>query len=353
MNVPIYNNLPYPQAAQQQSLYGQRFPNTLSQPRMPQYGNYPMYSSMQTQQPYTGYNHHNQSATEILPAFSHPPEPLMANHHPSNISRQNVIYRSENNLLNAKNSTCAFYCETCRIACGGHASYQAHLNGSKHKKKEISSLNQQTNQNTFRCNLCDITCTSSDAYKAHLDGSKHDKAVKLHHKLGKIIPENVNQSLAPINESQTVVTNEEKQSSENSIKLIGAEYIEISYDDTNTPRSYYCKLCDCKFNDSNTKDAHLKGKRHRLSYKKKVNPNFQVDDNDNNKSLSPKQHANETNENMNDRQMINNNNNNNNQINIDDDTKCLMKLHEQIIPTQSLVSKNHNFQHDRIEKPTS
>jgi len=54
---------------------------------------------------------------------------------------------------------------------------------------------------------------------------------------------------------------------ENNSKLIGIEYIETSYDDTNIPKSYYCKLCDCKFNDSNGRDAHLKGKRHRLSYK--------------------------------------------------------------------------------------
>ncbi len=70
-----------------------------------------------------------------------------------------------------------YYCEICRIACGGHTSYQAHLNGIKHKKKEQNSQNQQTNQKTFRCELCDITCTSSDAYQAHLDGSKHEKVI--------------------------------------------------------------------------------------------------------------------------------------------------------------------------------
>ena len=38
------------------------------------------------------------------------------------------------------------------------------------------------------------------------------------------------------------------------------------------PKSYYCKLCDCKFQDANTRDAHLKGKRHRMSYKVKARP---------------------------------------------------------------------------------
>ena len=64
-----------------------------------------------------------------------------------------------------------------------------------------------------------------------------------------------------------MINNVEKQTIENSIKYIGAEYIETSYDHANLPTSYHCKLCDCKFNDSNARDAHLKGKRHRLAYK--------------------------------------------------------------------------------------
>ena len=87
------------------------------------------------------------------------------------------------NSFNTNNSTRMYYCETCRIACGGHATYQAHLNGSKHKKKELIAKNQQISinisskigVNILRCELCDITCTSSDAYKAHLDGNKHEK----------------------------------------------------------------------------------------------------------------------------------------------------------------------------------
>ena len=31
--------------------------------------------------------------------------------------------------------------------------------------------------------------------------------------------------------------------------------------------SFNCKLCDCKFNDPNAKDMHMKGRRHRLQYK--------------------------------------------------------------------------------------
>lgn len=41
--------------------------------------------------------------------------------------------------------------------------------------------------------------------------------------------------------------------------------------------SFSCKLCECKFNDPNAKEMHMKGRRHRLQYKKKVNPDLVVD----------------------------------------------------------------------------
>jgi hypothetical protein len=166
--------------------------------------------------------------------------------------------------------------------------------------------------------------------------------VKLHRKLGKTIPE---QSSVLVNESQTVILNEVKQSSDNIIKFVGIEYIETSYDDKNVIKSYYCNLCDCKFNDSNAKDEHLNGKRHRLAYKvlikrifenyvffiikKKINSNFQVDENNKTELSSPKQSSNDAT----DGQI----HSNFTQTEIDDDTKYLMILHEQIIPTQSLV----------------
>lgn len=41
--------------------------------------------------------------------------------------------------------------------------------------------------------------------------------------------------------------------------------------------SFNCKLCECRFNDPNAKEMHMKGRRHRLQYKKKVNPDLVVD----------------------------------------------------------------------------
>lgn len=47
---------------------------------------------------------------------------------------------------------------------------------------------------------------------------------------------------------------------------IGREYIETRIE--GKILSFYCKLCDCQFNDPNAKDMHTKGRRHRLAYKK-------------------------------------------------------------------------------------
>ncbi len=62
---------------------------------------------------------------------------------------------------------------------------------------------------------------------------------------------------------------------------------------------------------------------------KKVDPNFQIDT----KPPSPKQRSNEIIENYSDQPI-----NTNNQTEIDDNTKYLMTLHQQIIPSQNFVS---------------
>ena len=53
-------------------------------------------------------------------------------------------------------------------------------------------------------------------------------------------------------------------------EIIGAEYVEVIQMGDGKVVQYNCKLCECKFNDASAKDLHLKGRRHRLSYKKKV-----------------------------------------------------------------------------------
>lgn len=174
------------------------------------------------------------------------------------------------------------YCDVCRISCAGPQTYREHLEGQKHKKREALQKAQTDPQtpaqgtirgSNLRCELCDVTCTGNDAYAAHVRGSKHQKVVKLHTKLGKPIPSS---------EPTPIGTTKEKDAEEDlpageDIKPVGEEYIEEMKDADGKIVTFNCKLCDCKFNDPNAKEMHTKGRRHRLQYKKKVQPDLIVD----------------------------------------------------------------------------
>ncbi|XP_074115838.1 zinc-finger protein 72D isoform X3 [Cotesia typhae] len=226
------------------------------------------------------------------------------------------------------------YCDVCKISCAGPQTYREHLEGQKHKKKEASmKVPQQPPArgagNSLRCELCDVTCTGNDAYAAHIRGAKHQKVVKLHTKLGKPIPSadptvlnpkpaaaakatggaataagaaaakkpavtatpkinfvasgnlgTVNQNAAAevkADESAIEESAEESITEEKDIQPVGQEYIEENKSEDGKIISFNCKLCECRFNDPNAKDMHMKGRRHRFAYKKKVNPDLVVD----------------------------------------------------------------------------
>lgn len=171
------------------------------------------------------------------------------------------------------------YCDVCKISCAGPQTYREHLEGQKHKKRELL-LKQATEPgtatparppNSLHCELCDVTCTGNDAYAAHVRGAKHQKVVKLHTKLGKPIP-----ACDPAPNTEEKKDGDVDEHDE-SVKPVGSEYIEEIKDDEGKLVSFSCKLCECKFNDPNAKEMHMKGRRHRLQYKKKVQPDLFVD----------------------------------------------------------------------------
>ncbi|XP_041464019.1 zinc finger RNA-binding protein-like isoform X1 [Lytechinus variegatus] len=247
------------------------------------------------------------------------------------------------------------YCDVCKISCAGPRTYKEHLEGQKHKKKELASKtgtivnlpSSRSGVQAYRCELCDVSCTGLDAYNAHIRGSKHQKVHKLHTKLGKPIPSSEpvkigNQATAGTNstagtgKTQTtpskaaakpaqpvkkMVTpkitfvggsklattgdgekkNEQKPAAatpaskattpttgsnteekedvdmEKDILPVGEDYIEELKNEEGKLVSFNCKLCECQFNDPNAKEMHMKGRRHRLQYKKKVDPSYPVD----------------------------------------------------------------------------
>ncbi|XP_015781992.1 zinc finger RNA-binding protein isoform X3 [Tetranychus urticae] len=156
------------------------------------------------------------------------------------------------------------YCEVCKISCAGPQTYKEHLDGQRHKKKEAQmktgaaitpNKRGQPVGVSLRCGLCDVTCTGNDAYAAHIRGSKHQKVLKLHTRL------------------ESNLMDQDKNDSQ----PVGQDYVEEIKSDDSKAVSFHCKLCDCRFNDPNAKEMHLKGRRHRLQYKKKVDPNLVVD----------------------------------------------------------------------------
>ena len=209
------------------------------------------------------------------------------------------------------------YCEVCKISCAGPQTYKEHLEGQKHKKKEASVKSGTTGPttrggNALRCELCDVTCTGSDAYAAHIRGAKHQKVVKLHTKLGKPIPSvdpvlvtkgisgaagsspNMPQSITNIAKPPTaqpikqpsvpkitfvgsdrikpeikiekppVGVQQEvtipRLPEEKDVQPVGHDYIEEIRNDEGKVVSFSCKLCECRFNDPNAKEMHMKVK---------------------------------------------------------------------------------------------
>ncbi|XP_017702645.1 PREDICTED: zinc finger RNA-binding protein 2 [Rhinopithecus bieti] len=191
-------------------------------------------------------------------------------------------------------------------------------------------------QAQLHCGLCAVSCTGADAYTAHIRGAKHQKAFKLHTKLGKPIP---TLEPAPATESTPGVEakpasptgpsvcapsrpalakrpvaskascegppepqiagcrpqrgrpvqpksegpgaptqggSEEAPLGCSDTQPVGPEYVEEVCSEEGRVLRFHCKLCECSFNDLNAKDLHVRGRRHRLQYRKKVNPDLPI-----------------------------------------------------------------------------
>lgn len=51
----------------------------------------------------------------------------------------------------------------------------------------------------------------------------------------------------------------------------------VQNDPTFPHARFKCTMCDCFFNDDYAKKAHIKGRRHRLNYKKMYKPDLYVE----------------------------------------------------------------------------
>uniref|UniRef100_A0A8C5CZ81 Zinc finger RNA-binding protein n=1 Tax=Gadus morhua TaxID=8049 RepID=A0A8C5CZ81_GADMO len=216
-------------------------------------------------------------------------------------------------------------CELCDVSCTGADAYAAHLRGAKHQKvvklhtklgKPIPSTEPSVVPQTSTAPSSTKTSTSSlPAASAQASSSApYLKPVAMVSGASSLWagagpgqdPESPRPSVSGGNKLQTTAKAEEPRapaarppapaaapSSEpksevaeslaalavlqSEVQPVGHDYVEEVRNDEGKVIRFHCKLCECSFNDPNAKEMHLKGRRHRLQYKKKVNPELQVE----------------------------------------------------------------------------
>ncbi|CAG5130995.1 unnamed protein product [Candidula unifasciata] len=196
-------------------------------------------------------------------------------------------------------------CELCDVTCTGVDAYAAHIRGAKHQKvlklhtklgKPIPPAEPVVPASKVAAKTAVVSKPAivSAAVKPKIVSAPKINFVggtQLKTMAGK--PEEVKApavvaaTVAPasavtevVSETNDTMLDEDddgNSAEDKDVTPVGHEYIEEIKNEIGKVVSFNCKLCDCKFNDPNAKEMHLKGRRHRLQYKKKVDPNLQVD----------------------------------------------------------------------------
>ncbi|XP_078376532.1 zinc finger RNA-binding protein-like isoform X2 [Oculina patagonica] len=201
----------------------------------------------------------------------------------------------------------AYRCELCDVTCTGTDAFAAHLKGSKHQK--VVKLHQKLGKPIPEPTPLkppepkDTTKDNGDKKAGignkgpmrkpppkkmaapkitFVGGTKLTSTGLVKTDTGPAGPGAASVTSAAGSAAQDVDMEEEKfdlasYTGVDKSKIVGGEYLEEVKNDEGKVVSFHCKLCECKFNDPNAKEAHLAGRRHRLSYKKKVQPDLVVD----------------------------------------------------------------------------
>uniref|UniRef100_A0A667YJ18 Zinc finger RNA-binding protein n=1 Tax=Myripristis murdjan TaxID=586833 RepID=A0A667YJ18_9TELE len=214
--------------------------------------------------------------------------------------------------ISARSAQNQLRCELCDVSCTGADAYAAHIRGAKHQKvvklhtklgKPIPSTEPsvvtQTPLSTTAAPSKTPGSTLGSSTASSLSSANSTTAVK------KVSTPKINfvggnklQTTAKVEETKVEVskpvpsslTAQETKSDvsdslstsalaalQSDVQPVGHDYVEEVRNDEGKVIRFHCKLCECSFNDPNAKEMHLKGRRHRLQYKKKVNPDLQVE----------------------------------------------------------------------------
>ncbi|KAM8874715.1 zinc finger RNA-binding protein isoform 7-T7 [Spinachia spinachia] len=215
-------------------------------------------------------------------------------------------------------------CELCDVACTGVDAYAAHIRGAKHQKvvKLHTKLGKPIPSTEPVLVNSAAVVTTSTAGKPTVSISTPSSASTTSTPIvtPKQVAVNVTAKTAPVKKAApskiTVVSHKpvsapaaaapppavepakveepmkppvqgtdpqsddedcDRAGGQGDIQPVGHDYVEEVRNDDGKVIRFHCKLCECSFNDPNAKDMHLKGRRHRLQYKKKVNPELPVE----------------------------------------------------------------------------
>ncbi|KAG8519099.1 Zinc finger RNA-binding protein 2, partial [Galemys pyrenaicus] len=190
------------------------------------------------------------------------------------------------------------HCSLCAVSCTGAAAYAAHIRGAKHQKVsklhaklgkpipiiESAPGNSSLAQPAGACEPAPRSTQSPPDTPA--EPSTHTPGKPA---LPRRLPAS-QASRAGLSEEQAVGSrpsepkpegprepatrggSEEASGSCCDSQPVGPEYVEEVCNVDGKVIRFHCKLCACSFNDLNARDMHVRGRRHRLQYKKKVDP---------------------------------------------------------------------------------
>ncbi|XP_011472887.1 zinc finger RNA-binding protein isoform X2 [Oryzias latipes] len=204
-------------------------------------------------------------------------------------------------------------CELCDVSCTGVDAYAAHIRGAKHQKvvKLHTKLGKPIpSSEPVLVNSAPILASSSAgkppaspassspstaaapaAKLKQTAGNPPAKAVlpvkkpafskmsaAAHKPVGaRAVTSAAEEPVLPPVPKLKPQSEDEGAGGQGDIQPVGHDYVEEVRNDDGKVIRFHCKLCECSFNDPNAKDMHLKGRRHRLQYKKKVNPELPVE----------------------------------------------------------------------------
>uniref|UniRef100_A0A8C1C6R7 Zinc finger RNA-binding protein n=1 Tax=Cyprinus carpio carpio TaxID=630221 RepID=A0A8C1C6R7_CYPCA len=196
-------------------------------------------------------------------------------------------------------------CELCDVSCTGADAYAAHIRGAKHQK--VVKLHTKLGKPipSTEPSVVSQSTTSSTAGKSPVPNSvsvNSTSVKKVNTPKINFVGGNKLQTTAVRNEESKMEAAKAAQSAvsaqppdlkneipdplspqsalaalQSDVQPVGHDYVEEVRNDEGKVIRFHCKLCECSFNDPNAKEMHLKGRRHRLQYKKKVNPDLQVE----------------------------------------------------------------------------